>query len=306
MKPDYQNKILLKGIILMLAFAFISNSSFTQIQPQPKEKKTAAVDLSFYKDADGKRMVEARVSSKNDSGKLVFAQDVNIKFYAPGINGKSLLGNVVTGEDGKAGMHLPAAIPTDTSGVTIIAAIENDKMYKDAEAQASVKDASLVLTLSGKDSVKLITVLAAAIQANGEQRPIPNLEVNFAIQRLFGIMPLSDEATATTDENGMATFNFPAGIKGDENGKVKVVARIIDNEIYGNIETASVAAWGNKLIPETNPFPRALWEPRAPVLLMVTFSIIFGGIWITYAFVIFQLVKIKKQRYQQDELNVAK
>lgn len=305
MKPNNNNQIFLKAAILFFAVTFIWNTSFTRDKQQADEKKTAAIALSFYKTNDGKRMVVAQVSSKNDSGKLVFVQWVKINFYSLGINGKSLLRNVSTDEGGKAQINLPPGIPTDTSGATIIAAIENDKVYNDAEAQAYVKEANLTLTLSGKDSARLITVLALEVLPNGEQRPILNAEVNFGIQRLFGIAPLGDEATATTDDNGMATFKFPDGIKGDEKGKVVVVARMIDNDVYGNVEAASAATWGERLIPEKNAFPRALWEPRAPVLLITAFSIIFGGIWFTYAFVIFQLVKIKKQQYKPDELNIA-
>jgi hypothetical protein len=106
-------------------------------------------------------------------------------------------------------------------------------------------------------------------------------------------MPLGEEATATTDDQGMATFNFPDGINGDEIGKIVIVARIIDNDVYGNIETNASTSWGNRLVIEKNPFPRALWEPRAPISLIATFCVIFGGIWFTYGFVFYLLVKIE-------------
>lgn len=306
MKQDNTNQIFFKAAMLLLAATFVWNTSFARYQQQADKKKTAAIALSFYKNADGKRMAVAQVSARSDSGKLIFVQGVNVSFYAAGSTDNSFQGKALTDEGGKARINLSPDIPKDTSGTTIIARIEDDKMYEDAEAKASVKEVNLTLTLSKKGSVKLITVLASEVLPNGEQHPVPNAEVNFGIRRLFGIAPLGDEATATTDENGMATFNFPDGIKGDEKGKVVVIARMIDNDVYGNVEAASAAAWGERLIPETNPFPRALWEPRAPVLLITAFSIIFGGIWFTYAFVILQLVKIKKQKYNPNEFDIAK
>ncbi|RTL55686.1 MAG: hypothetical protein EKK39_02475 [Sphingobacteriales bacterium] len=295
MKLTLKNQIVFKSATFILAAVLIWSTSYTRDQQQLDKKKTATVELSFYKNADGDRTIVANVSTKNDSGKLVFVRGVKINFYTSALAGKSFLGEALTSEGGKASIHFPKEISTDTSGVTIIARIENDKGYEDAEAQASVKDARLVLSLSEGDSSKLISVLATEILANGKEKPIPNVEVNFGIQRLFGIMPLSDEANVTTDDRGMATFNFPKEIKGDEKGNVVLVARIIDNEVYGNVEATSISKWGEPLVVEKNPFPRALWEPRAPIILIISFSIIFGGIWFTYGFVIYQITKIEKK-----------
>lgn len=293
MKLTFKNQIVFKSALLIAATVLIWNTSYTRGQ-QVDKKKTAIVELSFYKNAAGVRTIVANVSAKNDSGKLVFVPGIKINFYTSTIAGKSFLGETLTNEGGKASIHFPKKIPIDTSGVTIIAQIENDKVYEDAEAQASVKDARLVLSLSEVDSSRLISALATEILPDGEQKPIPNVEVNFGIQRLFGIMPLSDEAKVTTDDRGVAIFNFPKEIKGDEKGNIVLVASITDNEVYGNVEATSVSKWGEPLVVEKNPFPRALWEPKAPIILMISFSIIFGGIWFTYGFVVYQITKIEK------------
>ncbi|WP_298298561.1 hypothetical protein [Hydrotalea sp.] len=293
MKLTFKNQIVFKSALLIAATVLIWSTSYTRGQ-QVDKKKTAIVELSFYKNAAGVRTIVANVSAKNDSGKLVFVPGIKISFYTSTIAGKSFLGETLTNEGGKASIHFPKKIPIDTSGITIIAQIENDKVYEDAEAQASVKDARLVLSLSEVDSSRLISALATEILPDGEQKPIPNVEVNFGIQRLFGIMPLSDEAKVTTDDRGVAIFNFPKEIKGDEKGNIVLVASITDNEVYGNVEATSVSKWGEPLVVEKNPFPRALWEPKAPIILMISFSIIFGGIWFTYGFVVYQITKIEK------------
>ena len=110
MKPGNTYHIVLKAAVIIVALIFSCGISFSR-DNQQQQKKTAAIDLSFYKNSDGNRIVVARVSSKNDSGKLVFAQGVSISFYSMGITGKSLLKNISTGEDGKASIHLPPGIP---------------------------------------------------------------------------------------------------------------------------------------------------------------------------------------------------
>ena len=278
---------------------FLCSVSYSQNEQQESSgKKQAMVQLSFLKNADQTRFITAAVSSKNDSGKLIFVPGIKIKFSALGLTGKSFLQEAITNEGGKAKITFPKNISPDTSGITIIASIENDKMYEDAEVQAAVKEADLHIDLTKKDSSKLITATVTELMVNGEKRPVSGVEVGFGVKRLFGIMPLAEEATATTDDNGMATFSFPKEIKGDEKGDVIIVARIMDNEIYGSVEATTITQWGSPLVVEKNPFPRALWEPKAPIILIVSFSIIFGGIWITYGIVISQIIKIKKKNAQ--------
>jgi hypothetical protein len=279
--------------VLLLSTLFNDSLYAQGKQLQQSKKRNAVVQLSFYKDVNRNKIAIAKVSSRNDSGKLVFVERVKIEFYFLQKSAETFLGTSVTDESGNAKISFSKLVPSDTSGITIIARLRDNKLYVDAETQETVKDANIVLTTSQKDSAKILTVHATEVFPNGEQRPIPNLEINFGIHRLFGIMPLGDEATATTDEHGIATFNFPEGINGDEKGKVVVAARIIDNDVYGNVETDATTSWGRRLVVDKNPFPRALWEPRAPISLIATFCVIFGGIWFTYGFVIYILVKIK-------------
>lgn len=301
MKRILQYHIQIRIIAFLLAINIFWNISYAQNEQQEPGKKQAMVQLSFYKNAEQSRFIIANVTAKNDSGKLVFVQGIKISFYALGLTGKSFIQEASTNEGGKASIPFPKEIPADTSGVTIIARIENDKVYDNTEVQASVKEASLVLSLSERDSLKLITAFASETMANGEQRPAPGVEVSFGIKRLFGIMPLGEEATATTDDQGLATFSFPKEIKGDEKGDVVIVGKITDHEIYGNVEATTSTQWGAQLVVEKNPFPRALWEPRAPIVLIVSFSIIFGGIWITYGIVFFQIIKIKREKYSLNQ-----
>ena len=291
MKLPYKNKMLIKTVALFLA----ANLIFVNSYSQATEKKPVTVQLSFYKNSDENRTVAAIASTKNDSGKLVFVPGIKINFYVLQSTGESLLASAFTDEGGKAVVQLPKNIAIDTSGLTITARIENDKEYANAEATGVVKDARLVLSISEADSSKIIKAVVTEIQLSGEEKPLAGVEVNFGIHRAFGIMPLSGEATVTTDENGMATFTFPKNINGDENGNVILKTSITDNELYGNIEAAAKAKWGTPLVVDKNPFPRALWEPNAPILLMVVFSIIFGGIWFTYSLVIYRIAKIEKR-----------
>src|SRR5665647_766455 len=140
-----------------------------------------------------------------------------------------------------------------------------------------------------------IAVALIKKKENGKFVFAKNAKVNFYVQRLFGFMPASEENTITTDEKGQATFAFPKNISGDTAGLITIAARLEDNENFGNLENKATQSWGTILPIIKEPFPRALFEPHAPWPLVVTVSTLFGGVWLIYFFIFFQLGKIKKE-----------
>jgi hypothetical protein len=83
---------------------------------------------------------------------------------------------------------------------------------------------------------------------------------------------------------------------GDEKGNLILVARVEDNDIYGNLVVEKPVPWGIKLKAGKNFWHRTLWSTgnRAPVwLLFLALSIIIG-VWGTLFYLVKQLLKIKK------------
>ena len=48
------------------------------------------------------------------------------------------------------------------------------------------------------------------------------------------------------------------------------------------------------VVPDPEPFGRALWAPHAPLLLIVAIFAVLGIVWLTYAYVVVQLVRLRK------------
>lgn len=126
--------------------------------------------------------------------------------------------------------------------------------------------------------------------------PVKDIEVHFYVKRLFGLLPIeSSMGNIPTDEKGETVIDLPKkDFPGDSAGNIIIVAKIEDNETYGNIETQKVLKIGIPLKVETDSFPRALWAPQAPFALILTFVVMIGGVWLIYCFVAFQIHKIKK------------
>ncbi len=162
------------------------------------------------------------------------------------------------------------------------------------DSTSTASATKLALAVSDGDSVWNVRATVIGLDSAGKFGPLPNLTVSFYVKRLFGIMPIrSDDNTATTDDSGHADIQMRKNIPGGTTGQLTLVARLEDDTppIVGQAS----GMWG-KIVPlEADPFPRALWEPNAPISMIIVFVILLGGVWATYGFVVTQLVTIKKE-----------
>ncbi len=265
-----------------------------QDQSQSQGKTEATITMSYFKNADMRRTAVALVKAKVN-GKFAPVKNVKVNFYLENDKTQKLLEFVKTDNKGHATILLQNDLPLDDSlYFTIIAKIEADPLYEDAQEQIHYTDANIILSLNPHDTTRLVTAKVTELGKDGKELPVNGAEVKFYVQRLFGIMPASEDYAVSTDEKGEASFTFPKIIPGDTAGSYTVVARMEDNAQFGNVETKAPTSWGTVLAVEKDPFPRALWEPYAPLPLVMTISILFGGVWFVYFYLFFQIWKIKK------------
>jgi hypothetical protein len=139
----------------------------------------------------------------------------------------------------------------------------------------------------GKEEGK--PTLVATVRLNG--KGLENAKVEFSIERTFGQLLLGQD---TTLDDGTAAAAFPSDLPGGPSGELNVRAEIKAPEQYAGIRTQARFGGALKFQPENQPFPRALWSPRAPVGLLVSLLVILGTVWGLYAYVVVQLIHIKK------------
>lgn len=288
--------ILIRFYLSVILLVFFCNILIAQEETKAQRKSESTINLSYLKKADNSKTITAVIKTRNESEKFVSSKNTKVNFYVKDGTEVRLLQNAYTNNKGEAVIILKNDLPLDTGNAfTVIAKIENDKQLEDAEEEIYFKDVNFALKLNPDDTSQLATVIVTEINKEGKEIPVKDTEVKFYVQRLFGIMPANEENTASTDENGEASFIYPKDIPGDTAGVITVIARIEDNERFGNVENKAVTSWGTVLATETDPFPRALWEPSAPLPLIITILILFSGVWFAYFFIFYQLRKIKKE-----------
>lgn len=111
------------------------------------------------------------------------------------------------------------------------------------------------------------------------------------VKRYFGLLQLGE---VKTNEKGYAAFDFPKDLRGDSAGVVAVVARLNENSGYGSAEKTDSLKAGTPVqwVPLTDQ--RAMWNVRskAPVWLVLSYSLVLLGVLITLVYILFQIRKI--------------
>jgi hypothetical protein len=133
-------------------------------------------------------------------------------------------------------------------------------------------------------------MLRATVTAGG--KPVENVTVAFYVKRTFGNLLLGTDQTL---DDGTAAVAFPLGLPGGRTGRLEAFAHVQSPEKYaGAAGTATLE--GGAIVPaEPDPFPRALWAPRAPLALIVTIMGLLMAVWFAYAYVVVQLLRIRKK-----------
>lgn len=163
------------------------------------------------------------------------------------------------------------------------------------ETPDSKRKLNIHLSFSENDSAKKITALAAGINDDSSEKPATDVELHFYVQRNFGLLPLTSDIVST-NETGAVTVDFPNDLPGDSSGNILIIAKVEDNEEYGNAEVHKTINWGKPLTPSLFNDERALWASgaNAPLVLIVVVNAMIAGVWSIIIYIGYQFYKINK------------
>lgn len=132
-------------------------------------------------------------------------------------------------------------------------------------------------------------VIVAKVTLDGQ--PVEGAKVAVQVQRTFGQLTLGVDETL---DDGTVAVPFPADLPGGPAGRINVSAEIIAPAQYASIRTQVMLSGALGVTPEAESFPRVLWSPKAPLGLIIVIAALLTIVWSTYAYVVRQLIKIKK------------
>ena len=271
---------------------------FSAAIAQEAEKSSLVLTLSYYSANNSAQYVAVNAKTKVDKRfQPVKGEVINLFLNKDSAGqGLGLIGKVITDEKGNASTVIPVSLAQvwqSTPDHTFIAIAKATKQFDETTSELVITKARL--TIDTADDKNVTATLSEF--KNNEWLPVKGVEMKLGIKRLGSDLQMGDEQTYTTDSLGHITGEFKKlGIPGDKKGGIILVAKIEDNDQYGNLRVERSEPWGKKAVATGDFFHRALWASRfhSPVwLVAIAYSIIIT-VWGVIIYLIFLLFRIKK------------
>lgn len=286
MKP--LNKTLTGLLSVLLLFAGYNGFS------QGAEKASLSIAISYFNTNNRIPYVSVYAKSKL-TGRFQPVGGVAIKLYLDKDSAGTFIGKVVTSEKGEAHTFIPPSVQKEwatSKSHTFLATFDGDKVYDSAKADLTVGKAKISIDTMGR------SVVATLVELKGTTwTPVKGADVILAVRRLGGDLNINETPTFATDSTGKASGDFKRDtIPGDAKGNITLVAKIVDNEQFGNLSIEKTVPWGAKSKYSSTFNERTLFATRdkAPIWLqLIAYSIMFA-VWGILIYLVFNIFKIKK------------
>jgi hypothetical protein len=254
-----------------------------------EELVTPQISAAYFKLSDGTKRITVSLSAR-ENDKRVNIPDAELQIIGQNDAIKTVLGNVITNQQGKASFDIDPAttVPRDQDGYTFSVLFGGNTRLDKASRSIHVTEAFLEISLNEKDTVKTITARMFKRNEKGEKMPVPDVSVEFNVKRLFCLYPIGNEKT---DSTGLCTTEFPSNMPGDKTGKVTLVIRTPDNETFGTVEESKDINWGKLLVYQAKPI-RGLGDTDAPLWMVYTLIVLLSGVWLHVVYIIILVIRI--------------
>ena len=270
-----------------------NSDSVTEINP--------ILSLVYWNNSNDTVLLKATIYVRRETG-MFNLENAEIVFTASDGQEIKELGKAKAGYDGNAilKVSVKSGIPRDKEGKTTYTATFAGKgLYLETEESVTAKRARLQISFSKEDSIHSILVKGTQVEGNNEIKPIVDETVSIYVPHLLSDLKIGE---VTLDENGTGSIEFTGGLVGDSLGNLEIVAKIEENDLFGNVRGKSSITWGipKQYFLAERP-ARELWTPVAPVWMIVTLIIMLAGVWGHYIYAVVQLLLIKRRSKQNKE-----
>ncbi|MBI3139616.1 MAG: hypothetical protein HYZ15_13650 [Sphingobacteriales bacterium] len=206
---------------------------------------------------------------------------------------ETALGFAISNREGVAVLNVRAdqlvAGPDGT--IHIKSQFAGNKAMEAAEGEVTIKKARLEITPVVEDSLYSVKVRLVDL-STGAETPVPETTVGIFVNRSFKPLKIGE---GTTDENGELSLEIPATLPGDAKGNITLLAKLDENESYGNLEAAVTQPWGVAVSDKDQKLPRALWSSHPPLWMLITFIVLMTAVWGHYIVIIYELFRLRKE-----------
>ncbi len=270
------------------------------LRSQDTAQLAVRLSVQFRSEADRSMNITATAGAKINS-RLSPVPGLLIKFYLDEESENNLIGDSHTDSNGKAAVSIPASLLSkwnESDEHTLIASSPDTLQFSSSSNDITVGKGKIVIDTFGESNSHSIQVTALS-KSNDGWIPIKDMEILLGVKRLDGsVLKFTEDGSFTTDSSGKVIVELTdTTIKGDEDGKITLLAKCEDNDDFGTIISEKEVYWGKKTEFKSDFFQnRTLWSTRfrTPIWLLVLVYGMSIGIWATIFYVFRQIYKIKK------------
>lgn len=223
-----------------------------------------------------------------------------VKLFLDSSSAENLITKTYTDENGKAKITIPITLQSKWNSSPkhkFIAVLEATSVEDERTTELEVTKAKILIDTVTNDGIRSITGQVFYYE-NNEWVPAKDVELRLGVQRFGGILSAGAEESFTTDSTGAVSVEFNKdSMPGDQKGNIMLVAKVEDNELYGNLIVGKKVPWGIPTTVEKGFFDqRTLWSTRfrTPLWLLFMAYGIMLSVWGTIIYLVIQIVKIKK------------
>lgn len=271
----------------------VTDTAVTEAETTGADLIAPSIELITVQKGDNSIDLKAALKAKV-KGTFYKLPLLKITFIQVTDTAEKVLGFLITDNQGKAVFHVkPEALTADNEGkVHFKAVFAGNKAMEATEEEVTIKRARLEITPVKEDSVYTVNVKLVDI-VNGTETPVKETVIGVFVARLFNPLKVGE---GTTDESGEAAIEFPAHLPGDAKGNLTLLAKLDENETYGNLETAVVQQWGVPVSDKIQDQPRALWSSHPPLWMLITFIVLMVAVWGHYIVIVYELFRLRKEQ----------
>jgi len=283
------NKLSIALLAFCLALLCITSSA------QAVEKNDLNITVNYFLTNNKVPYLMVKVTTKIN-GKFTNVSGIGLKLFLDKDSTGTFIGKAFSNEKGEAFANIPPSVKSEwatSQKHTFLAVFDGDKKYEASKAELTISKAK-VLIEAGSDKTVTATVFELKDTA---WVPAKGVEVVLAVKRMGADLTINETPTFTTDSTGKVSGDFKRdSIPGDAKGNIVLVAKITDNDQYGNLRVEKVVNWGAKFVAVSDFDKRTLFATRtkAPVWLMLVATSIIIAVWGILIFLVVNILKIKK------------
>lgn len=290
--------IIIAGLLTMLhipgAMYAQTDSAKTEAPAVEEESSMISPSLDFFTVQKSNNTIDLKAGLKAKvKGTFYNLPLIKITFVQVTEAGDKELGFVITDRAGKAVFNVKSdSLITDKEGkLNFKAVYAGNKQMDAAEEEVIIKKARLEITPVKEDSLLSVTIKLIDV-GTGTEVPVPETAIGVFIHRSFNPLKIGE---GTTDEAGEASVEVPNNLPGDAKGNITLLAKLDENEIYGNLEASVEQKWGTVVSDKIEDQPRALWSSHPPIWMLVTFILLMAVVWGHYVVIVYQLLRLRKE-----------